>query len=204
MSNLVVTVSTEVDDAEFHKSLEGMEPLAFSVLPGGYYLYKLLQSLYSGQPLRIVETGCLRDTRPSAAFSDGWSTYYLARFAKETGSLFTSIELFKAGIETCWNFLFTYGLDRQVNFVCEDSIHVLNNFPNLAPADFYLLDSCDGLEHGLAEFKAASAHKPKMIVMDDIATKAAMAIQYAKDSGSWNLEYVDRYVVFRPHLRTPA
>lgn len=194
-----LSVSTEIDEKIFKEYIETLQPFVFSAEPSGMHLYRLLHSVFQGKPISIVETGCLRDTEPSAAFSDGWSTLYLAKYAHESKSSFISIEMEAANIEKCGTFLKDFGLFRDVLFTCEQSPEALEED---FPADFYLLDSCDGLEHGLAEFVAALKHKPKIIVMDDLDTKARKAVEFADEVGIQH-QQIDRYTVFdlRNHVR---
>lgn len=170
--------------------IESMRPLTFTHPPPGVVLYQALDAVSQGKPLRIVETGCLRDTNISACFSDGWSTYYFARWVKANPeSKLATVELDSANVETCRAFLAEHKL--AVHFVNGDSLAEL---PKLE-ADVYFLDSCDGLEHGLAEFQIALAHRPRLIIMDDLPTKGLRAVEYAKELGIEVAE-VSRYTFF--------
>ncbi len=193
MKIIEVGIKFPVSDEAFHTLIDSLMPMQFELSPGGLHLYKFIKSLYKFKPMVIVETGTLRDINPKAAFSDGWSTFYLAKFAKETNSTFISIEPDGSSIELCSSFLKEY--DLNVKFIQGYSPAAMFKIPD--QVDFFLLDSCDGLEHGLEEFKAALEHDPIAIAMDDYETKAKLAVEYAQGRGI-SVNQVDRYFVFKP------
>lgn len=191
---MIVPVSVRIEFGEdFDKFLEAKVPLSVTVYPPGYYIYQILETVSKGAPLRIVETGCLRDTDPAACFSDGWSTYYIACWVRDhPGSFFSSVELDQENFFTCAQFLSGKNLfTDRVTLVSGDSLEFLQD----KEADVYLLDSCDGFEHGLEEFKAAMEHKPKAILMDDLESKGRYAKEYAEKLNI-PIQQIDRYTVF--------
>ena len=193
--NLRIAVDLQIPEEALLKHLEHMSPVRgnMSLESAGIRLYELLNSIYSGTPLKIVETGCLRDTEPSAIFSDGWSTYWIAKFAKNTSSSFTSVECDADSIKKCQDMLEKFNLSSSVNFICGMSPELLSS---IGDVDFFFLDTCDGLTHGLSEFLETLVHHPKMVVMDDYETKAKWAVEYAETNGI-SVSQLQRYSVFR-------
>jgi predicted O-methyltransferase YrrM len=147
------------------------------------------------RPLVIVETGCLRAVNPDSEAGDGWSTLRIVEWLGDSskGHLW-SVDIDPQHLEVAINVLRERSLlDGRVTFMCEESVDALNNMHHI---DFAYLDTSDGLNHGLAEFQAAEASGARVIVMDDIATKAALAINYAVDHG-WKCTLEDRLAVMR-------
>ena len=189
-----IAMDLQIQEEVLLNHLEHMVPItgSMSFESAGIRLYELLKSIYQGAPLKIVETGCLRDTEPSAIFSDGWSTYWIAKFAKETFSSFTSVECDADSIKKCQGMLEKFNLSSSVKFTCGLSPELLSS---MGDVDFFFLDTCDGLEHGLEEFKATLSHHPKLVVMDDFSAKAKLAVKYATSEGI-AVSQLQRYSVF--------
>ena len=182
-------------DEAWQPFLDSLGPFNVTLEPPGLHLYRLCDLVSNGGPLRIVETGCLRDTNCSAIMSDGWSTFYFAKWVENhPGSRFDTVELDPKSVDRCGQFITQQGLKNCVRFWNMDSISFLETWDQ--PVDIFLLDSCDGLEHGLAEFKAALEYKPKLIIMDDYETKVQLADEYARGL-SIPSQQVDRYTVFQ-------
>lgn len=183
-----------IEEEQFQKMVDSLTSVALPIMPRGLYLYKIAEEIYKdGAPLRIVETGCLRDTRPSAWVSDGWSTWYLSKFASTHPNVtVTTIESDAMSRAICKEFLAEQKLPMPT-FLAGNS----EDFLAATPADFYFLDSCNGLDHGLLEFQLALAHKPKVIVMDDPSTKALTALTFANQAGIAN-QQMGQYLVFHP------
>jgi predicted O-methyltransferase YrrM len=165
--------------------------------PPGMLFHKFLDSVYEGKPLVIIETGCMRDLALAAEWGDGWSTLRIAQWvAKHPECDFHTVDLSANAIDLAHNALEAEGVAQFCAFHLQDSIRFLNAQTWI---DFAFLDSCDGLQHGLDEFRLAVSAGSKLIVMDDYQTKAAWAVQEAKKLG-WHVEQVDRYSVLRrPH-----
>lgn len=162
--------------------------------PPGELFKGFLDSVYDGRAIRIIETGCMRDLATTAEYGDGWSTLAIARWVKQhSDSEFHSVDLSINSIELAHTALEAEGLAKFCTFHCQDSLLFLGR---QTWADFCFLDSCDGLEHGLAEFRLAASIGCQLIVMDDLNTKAMWACKEAKESG-WNVSYADRYSVLR-------
>lgn len=163
------------------------------VAPGTNF-ESFLDSIYEGKSLKIIETGCMRDLTYRSEFDDGWSTLYIARWvAKHPECEFHSVDLNINSVDIGHAALEAEGLAKYCNFHVQDSIRYLGQ---LTWVDFAFLDSCDGLQHGLDEFRLALSAGAKLIVMDDYQTKAAWAVAEGKKLG-WNVEQVSRYSVFR-------
>lgn len=162
--------------------------------PPGMLFFKFLDSVYENKPLKIVETGTMRDLALSAEYGDGWSTLRIAQWvSKHPECDFHTVDLSANAIDLAHAALEAEGVSKYCTFHLQDSIKFLNS---LTWVDFAFLDSCDGLQHGLDEFRLAVSAGAKMIVMDDYQTKAAWAVVEGKKLG-WNVEQVDRYSVFR-------
>lgn len=167
------------------------------MLAPGNHFETFLNSIYDGKPLKIVETGCMRDLALSAEWGDGWSTLYIARWvSKHPGCEFHTVDLSANSIDLAHAALEAEGLAQYCAFHLQDSIKFLNAQTWI---DFAFLDSCDGLQHGLDEFRLAASAGTRLIVMDDYQTKAALAVKEAKNLG-WNVSFADRYSVFRRPL----
>jgi hypothetical protein len=164
------------------------------LIPPGTYFEKFLDSIYVGQPLKIIETGCMRNLATISEMSDGWSTLYISRWVKKHPTCkFESVDLDINAIELAHMALEAEGLAKFCTFLRKDSILYLSK---LTWVDFAFLDSCDGLQHGLDEFRLAASAGAKMIVGDDYQTKFAWSVKAAKEMG-WSYEQVDRYSVLR-------
>jgi hypothetical protein len=158
-------------------------------------LQVILDEMYTGKPLVIVETGCMRDIRPLSEFSDGWSTLYIARWvALNSNCSFHSVDLDANAVLVAHKALEAESIARYCTFHVQDSIKYLTS---LTWVDFALLDSCDGLQHGLDEFRLAVSAGASVIVMDDYQTKAAWAVKQAQEHMGWSVQQVDRYSVLK-------
>lgn len=162
-------------------------------------LQAVLDELYKGQPLLLVETGTMRDPNMIAETSDGWSTLWIARWVAEHSTetpsdcVFHSVDLNANAIEVAHQMLEEEHLARFCIFHVQDSQKFLSR---LTWADFVLLDSCDGLQHGVDEFRLAASAGASVIVMDDYQTKAAWAVKEARETG-WSFEQRGRYSVLK-------
>jgi Methyltransferase domain len=190
-----LNVQIDFPEESWKPFLDSLGPMSVLLAPPGVYLYKICDAVSQGRPLRIVETGCLRNTDPSAIIQDGWSTFYFSKWGKNhPGSSFDSVELDPKSISLCGQFLKQHELSEHVRFWNFDSMSLLETWDQ--PVDVFFLDSCDGLDHGLAEFKAALEFRPCTIIMDDYDTKARLADEYAKSIGIPS-QRMDRYTVFQ-------
>lgn len=161
--------------------------------PPGRFFAEFLDSIYEGKPLRIIETGCMRDLGFMAEYGDGWSTINIARWLRDHQGTFESVDLDVNAIELAHAALEAEGLAKYCTFRLQDSIKFLSAQTWL---DVAYLDSCDGLEHGLQEFRLAASAGARLVIMDDFSTKASFAFNEAKKLG-WNVSAVDRYSVLR-------
>ena len=153
---------------------------AFGNAPGTVF-EKLLNIVYSGSPIRVIETGTMRDLSVLSEYGDGWSTLYIARWMKaHPDCRFDSVDLDPNASELAQAALEVEGLRQYCIFHIQDSLRYL---AAQTQADFCFLDSCDGLEHGLAEFKEADRLGAKLIVMDDYDAKAKLAVECANNLG---------------------
>lgn len=170
-----------------------MLPLT-SPIPPGQLFEQFLDSVYTGVPIKIFETGTMRDLAVDAEYGDGWSTLYIARWIKKhPGSSFESCDLNINAIELAHLALESEGLADCCTFRCQDSLKFLSN---ISWADFIFLDSCDGLDHGIQEFRLAASTGARLIVMDDYSSKALKAVKEARELG-WQVSFAGRYSLLR-------
>jgi hypothetical protein len=190
-----LNIQVDFPDDQWQPFLDSLGPMSVLLAPAGIYLYKICDAVSQGQPLRIVEMGCLRNADPSAIIQDGWSTFYFAKWVKDhPGSTFNTVELDPVSVDTCGKFIKQQNLDKFVTFWNFDSVSFLETWDQ--PVDVFFLDSCDGLDHGLEEFKAAIEFRPCTIIMDDYETKVKLADEYARNIGITS-QRMDRYTVFQ-------
>lgn len=194
---MLLHLGVEIPEDEVKRLVEKLEPFNLSFTPPAILLYKLLDQISEGEPLFIFETGCTRDQNPTALMSDGWSSVYFAKWTYEhEGSRFMTVDLNRTNLGFCWMILdrFGYTDTAKVNLTNGESVATIIKLAE--HPDVFYLDSCDGLEHGLAEFKAAVAHSPKLIIMDDFESKVASAAEYARVE---NIPFIQmgRYTVFK-------
>ena len=151
----------------------------FGVLPEeegrGWYLPKLLSLLdeKKGRPLNIVETGTLRNS--ANKIGDGWSTLYMAEWAKKHNSHLTSVDIDPKAIDVARKVLAERGLLKNVDLLRADSVSVIEALK--PPIDFVYLDSAgnDITEESIAnalnlvEYQAVSdkLDSPALVVIDD-------------------------------------
>ena len=166
-----------------------------TLIPPGTVFAELLDSVYQDRPIRIVETGCMRDLSTTSEHSDGWSTLWIARWVrKHAGCTFDSVDLNINAIELAHTALEAEGLAQYCEFHLQDSLKYLGSQSWL---DVAYLDSCDGLEHGKEEFRLAASAGASLIIMDDFSTKAALAVAEAKKLGWDGSVAANRYSVLR-------
>lgn len=164
------------------------------LIPPGTIFAQLLDSIYECKPIRIVETGCMRDLGVTAEYSDGWSTIWISRWVRvHSDCVFCSVDLSANAIELAHTALEAEGLAKYCEFHCQDSLLYLSKQTWI---DMAFLDSSDGLEHGLQEFRLAASAGARLIVMDDFQTKGAAAVKEAKSLG-WETSHAGRYSVLR-------
>jgi len=164
-------------------------------MKAGEQLTKYVDEIYSGEPLILVETGCLRRDGPEHEAADGWSTLYLAKWVEaHPDCKFFSADSNGDHIQVAVNKLQSEGIKMPFPmFYLGESVGFLVCIEHI---DFAYLDSCDGWEHGLAEFKAAESKGARLIVMDDYISKAVTAAGYAVSAG-WDVKQEGRFTVMR-------
>jgi hypothetical protein len=194
----ILNVSLNIPDDAFHAFLHSASQFSVLLDPPGAVLTRILDTISPDKPLRIFATGSIRDSSPSALMSDGWDTFYLAKWVQmHPGSTCDTVEIDPKNVETCRELLRSQGVEKFVTLWTSDSLEFMEVWDQ--PVDLFVLDSCDGLEHGLAEFKSALNFSPKWIIMDDYETKAKLAEQYAQ-SLNFPTQRMDRYTVIKTHL----
>ena len=113
-----------------------------------------------GENPTIIETGTIRNTKQEYAEGDGHSTLHIARWIKENGGTFHSIDLH---IATSMKYITQLGLAKYVNYHQGNSLNVL---PKLK-GDLYYLDSANDADLILEEFKLVEPHA-KTVIIDDV------------------------------------
>lgn len=165
-----------------------------SQLPPSTLFAGFLDSVYTGRPIRIVETGCMRDLSTLSEHSDGWSTLWISRWVRDhEDSVFDSVDISINAIELAHSALEVEGLAKYCAFHLQDSLRYL---AAQSWIDVAVLDSCDGLEHGLQEFRLAMSAGASLAIGDDYETKMAWACKEAKQLG-WNVTHEGRYSLLR-------
>jgi predicted O-methyltransferase YrrM len=138
----------------------------------------------------------MRSTAEGAEQGDGWSTLRISEWLEQDrsrGHLYC-VDIDQSHLDLAVNVLRDkHLLNGCQTFMRQDSVDYLNVMEHI---DFAFLDTSDDLEHGLAEFKAVEYKGAKVIVMDDIPTKAVLAIAYAVDKG-WKVRLEGRLAVMR-------
>lgn len=139
----------------------------------------------------------MRDLGTLSEWSDGWSTLYISRWvAKHSECEFHTVDLDSNAVELAHMALDAENLAKYCTFHIQDSLRFLSTQTWI---DFAFLDSCDGLQHGLEEFRLAMSAGARLIVMDDYQTKSIWAVKEAKRLG-WEFTQEDRYSILRrPH-----
>jgi predicted O-methyltransferase YrrM len=198
---MIMHLGLEITEPELAKMLGSLSPFSVNVVPPGIALYRILEGLHREKPgpIRIVETGCVRDSNPTSMMSDGWSTFYFAKWvAEHPGSSLATIDIDQINIDHCKLFLKRFGLEKNPTFITGDSVETLNSWSH-GHIDVLYLDSSDDQNHGLEEFKAGYYRnpKPKVIIMDDFVSKAAKAVEFASRHGI-PFGSIERYTFFKP------
>jgi hypothetical protein len=191
----ILNISINITEDQFRQALLGMSEFGVTLEMPGNHLYRIATQLAKGKPLNIFSTGCIRDIRPSASISDGWDTIFLAKWVNDhPGSRLDVAEIDGESISQCLALLNVHELGHVPKMWRGDSIEIIRQWES--PVDLFVLDSADGLDHGLEEFRAAEKHNPQIIVMDDWETKAMKAAEYANEKGIF-FHRVDRYTIFK-------
>lgn len=156
-------------------------------------LLPILDSLKTKyHPLRIVETGSIRNPNVRYATGDGWSTFWIAKWVSQNGGSFTSIDL---DTQPAYNFLLRRGLHKHVTLKRGSSLDIL---PTIDFAHLILLDSANDADLVLAEFKLVES-KAKIIIIDDVimdsqeVVKGHKVVPYAKEK--YHVEIKDRLAI---------
>ena len=186
----------EITEEQLTSVLHSVAPFTITLTPPGITLYQIVSSLSKGAPLHILETGCVRDPTPTGMMTDGWSTFYFSKWVNENpGSKLTSVEINPINIEYGKLFIKRFNFSQNPEYITADSVAAIQGMAE--HPDVFYLDSCDDLDHGLAEFQAALEHHPRLIIMDDLVSKAAKAVDFAKAQGIRH-EFLARYTIFFP------
>lgn len=122
-------------------------------------------------PLDVLETGCVRETRPEWEHNDGWSTVALAAYVRKNGGSATSIDLDTRAADCL---LTEKGLREHVHLITGYSVNELaieladKGEPSY---DLMLLDSADDPTLILCEyFLAKQLIRPGGTILVDDAS----------------------------------
>lgn len=163
----------------------------------------ILDEVFGGNPITIVETGCIRNTSEEAKIGDGWSTVNWDYYAKKTNSSVYVVDISWDHVKCAMEVV---PPSRYVTYTVDDSVHFLENFP--AKIDFLFLDSYDYCgddenirrchEHSLNEVKAAwnKLGTPCLILIDDVFNdkwdgKGKLSIPYLFENGFVMVHHID-------------
>lgn len=133
-----------------------------------------------GGPLRTLETGSIRSAEPRYAAGDGWSTLAFARYVRDHGGSFISIDLDVSAAEEV---LTTQGLRQEVDLRKGNSLDLL---PGIAASgirfDVVLLDSGNDADLILDEFLIVRrAMVPgSVLLVDDVVPGSRTVVKGAK------------------------
>lgn len=162
------------------------------------YIKELEENLQ--RDLVIVETGTIRNTDEIYKEGDGWSTYYICRYLKESNynHKFYSIDL---DVSISRKFLTEQGLVEYVNLLAEHSVTALSSFRHI---DLAYLDSANNAELILMEFKRVenSLSKSGVVIVDDVImdseliVKGHKVVPYATEKG-FTVEIKNRQAIIR-------
>lgn len=156
-------------------------------------LIPILNTLKQKEDLIIVETGAIRNPNLKYAVGDGWSTYWIAKWVKENGGKFISIDL---DTRVAKEFITKLGLQNFVNFLEGNSLELLPTLPT--QVSLVLLDSANDADHILAEFLLIE-NRARVCVIDDTimgsteVVKGQKVIPYAQKK--YNIKFKDRLAI---------
>jgi predicted O-methyltransferase YrrM len=128
-------------------------------------LVELLKGLHEEDCFNMLEIGSIRVDSPEYHDGDGHSTLYFARFARENGWHFTTVDL---KIDVCTEVLEREGLLEFAEVVKYDGLWYLKHQPDQC-RDFVYLDGPDDAEYTMAMFREAMrVVKPHgLVALDD-------------------------------------
>ncbi len=117
----------------------------------------------SSKPGLIIEIGCIRQEQEVA--EDGFSTFYLAQFAHDTGREFKSFDIEPENVRIANKVLKSHNLPESV--FQADGKFVL---PTLGAISFLFLDAHRIPAISFEQYKAAELAKDAIVVIDDAHT----------------------------------
>jgi len=121
-------------------------------------LLKLLSMAPEGP---IVEIGCIRNA--IEVVEDGFSTYYIAKFAEQHGKTFVSCDVEPTAVNIANNILSEHGLHPIVKLI--DGKIILSTINE--PIAFLFLDSHKNPFFSFEQFKAANLRDGAIVAVDD-------------------------------------
>ena len=158
----------------------------------GKFLINMLEMLgeLKAGPLYAVETGCVRSLDLAYVTGDGYSTLYLARWAKNHGTKIVSIDNDAGHVEVAKRVLCQEGLESCVTFIVGSAADVLSMREE--PIDLAYLDTAVDVvpTEILDEFNAVrkNVRSPALVAIDDSVgmypcedNKGALPLKLAKE-----------------------
>ena len=133
-----------------------------------------------GGPLRTLETGSIRSSEPRYEAGDGWSTLAFARYARDHGGVFVSIDLDTSAAEEV---LVREGLRESVDLREGNSLDVLPGIiESGAGLDVVLLDSDNDADLIMTEFAVVRrALAPgSVLLVDDVVPDSRTVVKGKK------------------------
>ena len=167
-----------------------------------------LHARFGFRPIRIVETGTIRNVRQDFRMGDGWATWTWLLWAKASESRVWTCDLDPAAIATCRHVtkdssFIEYVVGDSVEFLqnFEDSIHLLylDSFDAGPPGDPRVKEAC---KHQLREIEAAydKLEEDALVVLDDVPAdfrngKGELSVPYLLDRGWQILSHQETQVI---------
>lgn len=167
-----------------------------------------LHARFGFAPLRMVETGTIRNPSHDNRMGDGWATLTWLLWAAATGGRVWTVDVDPQAIELCK--LMTRNSPR-IEYVLCDSVSFLRSFE--APIHLLYLDSFDAgppgdprvaaaCRHQLAEIEAAydKLDPDALVILDDVLPdyrngKGELSVPYLLDRGWRILSHVETQAV---------
>lgn len=152
--------------------------------------------------MKIVETGTIRNDSERHHLGDGWSTYYIAQFVRNSADRhdheFISIDL-KTDVAEA--FLRREGMEHQVKLVQDNSNNALPKIEG--PLDFVYLDSANNADQIFNEFELV---QPKLldtsvVVVDDIKTNKPKKLLPWLEENKIPYKIEGRHLIFQPGFK---
>lgn len=150
-----------------------------------------------GGPLRTLETGSIRSVEPQYEAGDGWSTLAFARYARDQGGVFVSIDL---DISAAEEVLERHDLREAVDLREGNSLDVLPEIVEYGTGlDVVLLDSDNDADLIMDEFMIVrrALGPGSVLLVDDVVPGSRTVVKGKKilpflESSGYKPEIIER------------